>query len=328
MDISYTATERKIMMRNTATRYLLPAVIWTLFAVAAIGGLGGCSYLPFMKSEKAENKKVRTLWQSSEQYVAIEKQDQVPGVPGRANEHVSEISVDRLRNALASMEIRSKDSDKSVALFNEDELRILSEYIAEGLAVAGPDEDVTFAIIGHYVDALGFLKRRMVTTGRVFCQDGQLNIIFGDVHRLLTETMGKPEDRRLNPFAPGSRAGGNGKMDGFLLPKKDGEVFAKMREDWVIFPLKGPEPTPSETPAQEGGASEAGKGAQTPSGQTSSTPAAEVRKSAPATYHEKQVPPAKKGVEERLMQLNDLRNKKLITDEEYKAKRMEILNDL
>ncbi len=246
-------------MRKSATRFLLPVSIWMLLAIVAIGGFGGCSYLPFMKSENVQQKKVRTLWQSGEQYVAIEKQDQVQGVPEKPNEHVSEISVDRLRTVLASMQMRSQDSDKAIALFNEDELRILSEFIAEGLAVAGPDEDVTFAIIGHYVDALGFLKRRMVTTGRIFCQDGQLNIIFGDVHRLLTETMGRPEDRRLNPFSPGSRSGSTGKdMKGFLIPKKDGEIFAKMRDDWVIFPLKGPEVQPAVP--QETGVSEAGKG--------------------------------------------------------------------
>ena len=40
--------------------------------------------------------------------------------------------------------------------------------------------------------------------------------------------------------------------------------------------------------------------------------------------------PGKQGrtVEERLMLLNDLKNKKLITDEEYRAKRQEILNEL
>ena len=45
-------------------------------------------------------------------------------------------------------------------------------------------------------------------------------------------------------------------------------------------------------------------------------------------YRERPAPAAKKGIEERLMILNDLRNKKLITDEEYRTKRMDILNDL
>jgi hypothetical protein len=326
----YIAIERKTVMQKNAKRILTLAIWWSVALLTATGGLGGCSYLPFMKSEKAKEKRVRILWQSGEQFVAIEKQDHPAGVTVKANEHVTEISVDRLRSAFASIDLRLKDSDKSIALFNDDELRIMSEYIAEGLALAGPDEDVTFAVIGHYVEALGFLKKRMVTSGRVFCQDGQLNIIFGDVHRVLTETMGVPEDRRLNPILPGLREGNTGKnMGGFLLPKKDGEIFAKMREDWILFPIKAPENLNTPTAAQEGGASASGEKATVPAaGQESSAPVPDVKTPAPAGYREKQAPVAKKSVEERLMLLNELRNKKLITEEEYRAKRLDILNDL
>ncbi len=317
-------------MQGNLKRILLPVVWWLVAVLMTTGGMGGCSYIPFLKKEKAQENKARILWQSGEQFVAIEKQDRPLGGDVKANEHVNEISVDRLRSALASIDLRLPDRDKSIALFNEDEYRILSEYIAEGLALAGPDEDVTFAVIGHYVEALGFLKKRMVTTGRVFCQDGQLNIIFGDVHRVLTATMGIAEDRRLHPFLPGSREGNEGKrMEGFLIPKKDGEIFAKLREDWVLFPIKGPDTLYNPNAAQEGGTTASGEKAAPPvaSGERS-TPVPETRSSAPAGSYEKQGPVAKKSVEERLMMLNELRNKKLITEEEYKAKRLDILNDL
>jgi hypothetical protein len=289
-------------------------------ALAFAGGIGGCSYLPFMHSEKTEQKDekaVRTLWKISEQYVAIVKQEHPTGVEVRPNERVAEISVDRLRIALASIDLRLPNTERSIALFNEDELRTLSEYIAEGLALAGPDEDVTFAIIGHYVESMGFLKKRMVTCGRVFFQDGQLNIIFGDVHRALSETMGIPEDRRLHPFMIGSRRGTEGVHEGMLLPKPDGEIFAKLREDWVLFPLKSPENLPS--PQESGTSAPVTKEASPAQGQETGVAAPYTGKSAPV---------AKKSVEERLMILNELRNKKLISEEEYRAKRLEILNDL
>jgi hypothetical protein len=296
-----------------------------------VGGVAGCSYIPFMHSDKAEQnegKVIRTLWKSGEQYVAIEKQDRQPGGTMKPNEHLNEISVDRLHGALASMDLRLPDRDKSIALFNEEELRLLSEYIAEGLALAGPDEDVTFVIIGHYVEALGFLKKRMVTGGRVFCQDGQINIIFGDVHRVLTETMGVPEDRRLNPFMVGTRNGSVGEHKGTLLPKPGSEIFAKLREEWVLFPIKAPEnqTTPLDSGAPVPGAREA---APTPS-QDSGVSAPVTREVATpaAPYAGKAAPAVKKSVEERLMILNELRNKKLISEEEYRAKRLDILNDL
>jgi len=304
------------------------AVLWTMAMIMLTGGFTGCSYLPFMKSDKSQVKRVKTLWQSGEQYVAIEKQDRQPGGIEKANEHISEISVDRLRSAFASIDFRPAEADKSRAMFNDDELRILSEYVAEGLALAGPDEDVTFVVIGHHVAALGFLKQRMVTTGRVFCQDGQINIIFGDVHRELTETMGVPEDRRLNPFLPGSREGNpEKKLGGILIPKKDGEIFAKMREDWLIFPLKA-ETVSVPTAAQEGGeGAEVSKTAPAATGKENAQ-VPEVRSSAPAASREKTAPAAKKSVEERLIILNELRNKKLINEDEYRVKRLDILNDL
>ena len=309
---------------------LMPRVVCCFMtALMLAGGVAGCSYIPFIHSDKGEQKEekvVRTLWKGGEQYVAIEKQDRQQGVAVKANEHVTEISVDRLRAAFESMDFRLPGRDKSIALFNEDELRILSEYIAEGLALAGPDEDVTFVIIGNYVEALGILKKRMVTGGRVFFQDGQINIIFGDIHRVFTETMGRPEDRRIKPLMVGSRSGTVGEHEGTLLPKQGGEIFAKMREDWVMFPIRAPEtsPPPQETATPAPGTKEA---APAP-GQDSGAPAQAIRTSAPAGYGEKPAPAVKKSVEERLMILNELRNKKLINEEEYRVKRLDILNDL
>lgn len=297
-----------------------------MLALLIAGGLMGCSHLPFMGSDKADNKIVKTLWTSGEQYVAIEKQDHPPGVAVKPNERITEISVDRLHNALASIDLRLPDHEKALALFNEEELRILSEYIAEGLALAGPDEDVTFAIIGHYVESLGFLKKRMVTGGRVFCQDGQINIIFGDVHRDLTETMGVPEDRRLHPFLVGSRTGSVGVHEGMLLPKPNGEIFGKLADFWVFFPITAPENLPASL--ENGVAAPETKGAVTTPSTGTGAPAPETRTSTPGVNREKPAQAAKKSVEERLMILNELRDKKLITDEEYRAKRLEILNDL
>jgi hypothetical protein len=49
---------------------------------------------------------------------------------------------------------------------------------------------------------------------------------------------------------------------------------------------------------------------------------------APIASRERTAPSAKKSTEERLLILNDLRSKKLISEEEYWRKRGDILNDL
>ncbi len=84
------------------------------------------------------------------------------------------------------------------------------------------------------------------------------------------------------------------------------------RPDWVIFPIAGPM-VPMSAPSAPKGVAK---------------PAAESKETPPAEPGQKKYPAAGKSIEERLMILNDLRNKKLITDEEYRVKRLEILNEL
>jgi hypothetical protein len=338
----------------------------TLLAFVVTGCTTMSSYIPFMGKNKKQETFVKNLWSSGEQFVAIEKQDRQQGVTVRPNQHITEISVERVRAMLESMELRSPDKDRNMPLFNEDEIKILSEYIPVGLALSGPDEDVTFAVIGLYVEAMGVLKKREVTTGRVFYQDGRINIIFGDIHRELKETMGVKEDRRLNPFHPGSRAGSVGYQDGTILPKQGGEVFAKNRQDWVAFQLGSGqgealaqaeqetevdtpparrENTGTLSPAPDNLASGTPKNAATqapPSEQKYTPPAPTPRYtaapvaprytgSAVRDYRSSaQVgqPAVKKSIEERLVILNNLRSKRLITEDEYRDKRMEILSEL
>jgi len=279
-------------------------VFRALLLVAAFG-IAGCATM------RPGEARVKTIWQYSDQYVRIEKQDPHAGLVVPANIHPADISVDRLRSILESVEVRYPGESKAVQLFNDDELKILSENIHTGLASAGPDEDVTFAIIGHYVALMGFLKERMVTTGRVFCLDGHLNIIFGEVHRSVKEN----EDRRLHPFLPGSRATGS-RQEWGVAAKPGMEDFTVKRPDWLLFPIAGPTvpvAAPVAVPAVP---------------QSSGSPVTEKKGVIPAEPREKPAVSGKKSVEERLMMLNDLRNKKLITDEEYRAKRLEILNEL
>jgi hypothetical protein len=327
----------------------------------------GCStmssYIPFIGKKKQQETFVKKLWSSGEQFVAIEKQDRQQGVAVRPNQHITEISVERVRSMLESMELRSGDKDRNMPLFNEEEIKILSEYIPVGLALSGPDEDVTFAVIGLYVEALGVLKKREVTTGRVFYQDGRINIIFGDIHRELKETMGVKEDRRLNPFLAGSRAGSVGYQGGTILPKQGGEIFAKNRQDWVAFQLSSGqgeaiaqaeqesaeetvparrENTGTLSPAPNELASGAPKYSpqQAQPAEQKYTPPAAAQRYTPATVApsytgsavrgnaQSAQPVVKKSIEERLVILNNLRNKRLITEAEYREKRMEILSEL
>lgn len=289
-------------MRESGKRNGRRALWWFMaMLMVAVGGMAGCA----TTSAGLAGGGARTLWQSREQFVKIEKQDKTAQGMAPANAHPADVPVERLRDVLASIEVRFDGKDKAVPLFYDEELDILSDKLHAGLAAAGSDEDVTFAIIGHYPVLLG-LKERMVTTGRVFCRDGRLNIIFGDVHRSVKEN----EDRRLYPFLPGSRTVAH-QGEWALTARSGGESFAMERPDWVTYPIVGSAaPVVAPTLRERGG----------------TIPAATTAPS--VSPPEKPVTTGRKSVEERLRTLNDLHDKKLITDEEYRAKRQEILNEL
>lgn len=243
----------------------------------------------------------RMVWQGRDQFVAIEKQDPHPGNTA-ANDHPVDIPAERLRGALAAVGVRLPDQGREVPLFHDPELQLLSEAVRKGLASAGADEDVTFAVIGQHTISAGFLKERKMTTGRVFCRDGRLNIIFGDVLRDVKEN----EDRRLHPLLQGAR-GRTAPHDWALVARSGSEEFALERPDWITFSLAVPGAALSLPP-------EVNSAVQAPS------------KAVPPVQPEGS--PAKPGIAERLMLLNELRDKHLITDEEYRGKRQHILDGL
>ena len=236
---------------------------------------------------------VRTVWQGREQFVAIEKQDPHPGV-AVANGHPVDIPVERLLDVLAAIDVRYPERGGEVPLFRGQELQVLGEAVHRGLASAGPDEDVTFAIIGQHAFLGGFLKERKVTAGRVFCRGGRLNIIFGDVLRDVKEN----EDRRLHPLRMGARSAA-APQDWLLAAKPGSAGFSMERPDWITFPVASPAAVPA--PPPKGGAA------------------------APVVT---ETPSARPGIAERLMLLNELRDRRLITDEEYRGKRQQVLDGL
>lgn len=273
---------------ETAGRLIQRWVAQGVVVMSCFGLLAGCATGTVATD--------RAIWQLRDQYVKVEKKDAEADGAARVNSHPATVTAERLRAILDDLLIRSP-GEKDSGLFNDDELDVLSEQIHAGLLSAAADEDVTFAIVGQYRSLMG-LKQRMVTTGRIFANDGQLNIIFGNLHRPLKEN----EDRRLLPFLAGKRTR-TAASEWTLAARPGGEQFIRKRSDWVLFSLDGPT-APSAAPA---------------------TPQAER---APATMEKKAVSRGKAGIGERLAILNDLHDKKLISDEEYRLKRLEILNEL
>lgn len=266
-----------------------------LVTACALAGL--CGNVHPVDSFAADS---RMIWQSRDQFVALERQDRGPDGPALPNDHPAELTPDRLTALLASIDLRSADNDKPVPLFTRAAVQVLAPHLRQGLRQAAPGEDVTFAVIGLHDALYGLAKSPKVTTGRVFYKGGRLNIIVGLAHQEVNDR----DDRRLSPFTPGSRmkapAG-----DWALMPHAGQDAFVQVRKDWAAF---GDEWRASAVPV----------------------PVVE-KKIAPVQVPQAQStkrPDDTSRTVERLTILNELKEKGLITEEEYRAKRKEILKGL
>lgn len=228
----------------------------------------------------------RQLWQSRDQFVALERQDSGPGESVPLNDHPVEISPERLTAILASIRIQPADNSKAEQLMTYQSLEVLVPQLVQGFRQAAPNEDLTFAIIGLHKSILGLAKSPRVTTGRAFYQGGRLNIIFG----LVQQDFNEREDRRLAPFTPGSR-GKRATGEWTLLSQPGQSGYQQPRKDWLTFTdhWQAAIPRPPEV--------------------------------------EQKVSPRMTPAE-RLTTLKELQEKNLISEEEYRRKRDEILNGL
>ncbi|NVO00535.1 MAG: SHOCT domain-containing protein [Geobacteraceae bacterium] len=236
--------------------------------------------------------KTKYIWQSSDQFVALEQQDSPSTNTVAPNDHPATVTSETISAMLSSLEIRATDSDKPEPLFTAVAVQSIAPQILQGLRQASPTEDVTFAVIGLHNTSYGFVKSHKVTTGRVYYQAGRLNILIGQAQKEVNDR----DDRRLAPFTPGSRHK-TSEGDWQLLPQPGQKGFSLQRKDWAAFSTEWQPPAAVQSVSPQ-----------------QSIPAGLI---APA----RQPSPA-----DRLIVLKELKEKGLISEEEYRSKRQEILN--
>lgn len=255
------------------------------------------------------------LWYSRDQFVSLVPQDTRSSGTVPPNNHPVKIPPDRLTAMLASIEYSSAESTKPEQLFLSESLEILVPQLVQGFRKAAPGEDVTFAIVGLHKTSFSFARIPKVTTGRAFYEDGRLNIIFGFARKDFNER----EDRRLSPLIPGNRREA---LDDTwkLWPQPGKNGFNLVRKDWVTFSdewrAAAAVPPVAVPPVA------APPVAEPPVAVTNIPPVQPI-----LTQPVKQPIDSRKPAE-RLATLNDLKEKGLITADEYRAKRQEILNEL
>ncbi len=190
-----------------------------------------------------------------------------------------------------------------------------------GKAKANPD--VVFRTLSrHSLWGSDFAKRRAINTGRVFVQDGGINIIFGEVQAADRKRVfyGTREDwRELHQGARDEMSPLK-----FTLLAEGAASYANYqgirRPDWLVIdtnmqvttvpaaavaraPAPAPAPVPTIAPR---------------------APVAAVAPAAPAAA----AAPAPGGLEDRLRRLKRLHDQQLIGEDEYREKVRELLRDL
>ncbi len=254
---------------------------------------------------------VESIWEGGEYgHVRIVEAEAAAG----RNSHPVNLSSAQLSVGLEQIQVE-KSRGKTAPLLNEDQLDALTERLAEALAKAQPDQDVTFAVTARK-GGLSLLSPLSVTTGRVFFKDGALNVIFG-----LVDTPFESELRAsgvLRPFTPGSRSS-EASIGPTLVTAGGARFGAGGRRDWIEIASGGLAAAPA--PAS---------GLQYPQFQAPGAPVSGLQSLTPVDegtfYSENDT--RYRELEKRLRVLQRLRQQNLISDEEYQAKRRVLINEL
>jgi hypothetical protein len=258
------------------------------------------------------------LWGESNDYVQLE-------AANTANQHPVTFSAEQL-NALLGHFYKRVGDKEPLPYFSQDEISRIAPDLVRLFAKAKPGEDVDF---GTSFRASGFfLVPRTLNAGRLFVENGQLNLLIGmcaaeqDVG--YQQAFGKY--RELNH---GSRNKAADKLGCELLAGNDTERVDN-RTDWLRLNINAALTTkavPTFLPTAKALTfGSTGSPVQATAPPPTSLPA-------PATRPAEAIQPALQALpasdaEERLVTLKRLHDKGLITDTEYEQKRAAVLKSL
>lgn len=267
------------------------------------------------------------------------------------NDHPVELKTEDIATILKSLRIRGKDDPASKrelgSVFSAEQADMLGRYLAKGLRNARPDQDIIFAMERSVSRPLFLKPSRFFVAGRAFYQDSKLNVIIGDYDRLRNDAYEAAYDpTRVGilhyNFDHGRRSKGSNQFRKAVVNIKGVEnkqLNGIERNDWLVIDMRAATEAhdqmarirkDEETARRRKelieilGSDEASRLSQpvapaTPSGvpAAGSSPAAHSTTLGRITWKE---------LEEGLETLNRLLKKGLITDDDYQAKKQQMLN--
>ncbi len=185
------------------------------------------------------------LYLSSYENVKIVPQD---SDSSGLNIHPIKIPAQKIEGGLRLLLV--KFGKKTVPLFPDEKIVVITESIEKALLRAEKNEDIVFTIESWYSGGSRFKDNRVVS-GRVFYNKDGLNVIFGSILRQGAKSTTDPmlvsrnPDLRKNPYVPGSRLLSVRNPYPLAAPPNSG-VFrprtAKGRSDWLVLTNKSLSP--------------------------------------------------------------------------------------
>ena len=257
------------------------------------------------------------------------------------NDHPVDVDANDIATALKALYIPdkgflSKDTDE-VSVFTFEHMKLLGENLAKGLKGARPDRDIIF-ILGKSHRQLLLLTAKEYIAGRAFYKDGKLNIIIGNYalpRNDAFESVYDPSGRGDVPYAFnfGSRTSDSNELKDYIVHAEgiENKVIAnKMRKDWFVIDVKTAAAASIANKNRKNKSEGIDNEALKQETEQLARERRQLRLEMAKMHKEMQEGTNKEQltVKERLAQLEELREKKLITEDEYAKKRKEILDDI
>lgn len=289
---------------TSAPRWIAPAILCASATLAIPSAHAAWTDFLFgakkSQPDKPAEASSQRVWRIGE-FTAIQRAEREAGAP--ANQHPARFAPETIRQLLAP--VRLVTSRGTQPLFAPDELNDLIEPLSEALASVGPDEDLL--LLSTHRRGEGVLRAPLGLTARLFVQGDALHLI---VHEARRDFVDAYIGSRITPtFTFGSR-----NKPG--LASVQDPSAAQRRADWLAIPLsRAPAPAVAPPPV----VLPAAVPAAPPQQLAPAAPPAPSRAAAPASADE---------IEQRLLTLKRLRERGLISEEEYQQKRREILQAL
>lgn len=311
-----TAIDQRGVLESPGSR----APRWRIaIAVSALAMLAGLAFPP------AQVRADALIWEGNDQSVLLAPQDDGSAPP---NDHPVSLEPRAVEKMLSDLRFRYADQESDAppaAVFNSEQVDILGEAIAAGLERATPSQDITFSIIGaHRLSPGAFARRNRLTAGRVFFRDGKLNLILGEIQSPYRKKniYGRIE-QDFHPRQYGSRAAPEA-QESLLVASAaaalhdDDAPGGAARHDWVVFDPDVTDENAGRTALPPQAVPGRPHGGTLPADEGSAT----------REDSSQQAPDAGQDIEARLETLKRLRDKELISDDAYRQKVDEILEDL